>query len=306
MVTLRQIDGFLAAAETLSFSRAAQKLHVTQSAFSQLVRDMESALDVRLFDRTTRRVDLTDAGRALLPKMRSAVLVIKEACQEATAISRLEKGHVSVGALSSLACACVTPALGDLRRSYPGVTSSLYENHNPDLLNMVLEAKVEFAVCAQTQAATDLVFEQLLVEEVVAVVPAGHPLAGKSRQIWKKVGAEPLIMMTHHSSTRRAIADALEVNGIGDNPDYEVATLATAFSMVRSGFGIALMPMIGLLEMHKEGLAICRMVHPTATRTIAICHRRDRIPTAAALQLVQLVKTRVKKLSHPGIVQLGN
>lgn len=301
-VTLRQIEGFLAAADTLSFSRAAQKLHVSQSAFSQLVREMETALDLRLFDRTTRKVGLTDAGRALLLKMRSGLMTIEEACLDAQAISRLEKGNVSVGALPSLASGYVAQAVGDLRRQHPGVGVNLHEAQNPDLLEMVLQGKVEFSVCAHVPAVKDLVFETLFTEELVVVVPDNHPLAGKSRMGWKKLARVPLILMTHHSSTRRTIADALMESGLPDEPAFEVASLHTALGMVRAGLGAAIMPLSALLEMSMQGLVTCRLSGPVPTRRIALCSRRDRAASAAAQAVSRLIQQRVRQSLRPGIL----
>lgn len=294
-ITLRQIEAFLIAAETLSFSRAAQRLHVTQSAFSQLIRELESTLDVRLFDRTTRKVELTEPGRTLMVKMRAGVQAIEEACRDAQAIRRVEKGNVSLATLPSLAGGCVTQALGDLRRLHPGVTVTLHEAQNPDLLAMLAEGKVEFVVCAQAPAGKELVFEPLLADEVVAIVRAEHPLAGRKRQSWKKLAGESLILMATHSSTRGVVTDALRKNGLPTSPAYEVAGLATGLSMVRAGLGIAIMPWMALLEMKLDDLALCRFVRPTAVRQIAICRRRDRALSPAAQLVAQLVRQRLEQ-----------
>lgn len=294
-ITLRQIEAFLAAAETLSFSRAAQRMHVTQSAFSQQIRELEDALGVRLFDRTTRKVDLTEPGRALTDKMRAGVQAIEDACRDAQAISRVEKGNVSLATLPSLASGCVTQALGDLRRLHAGITVSLQEAQNPDLLAMLADGQVEFLVCAHAPAPKELVFEQLLQDELVAIVRAEHPLAGKSRQSWKKLAGEPLILMTKHSSTRAVVAEALQTNGLQIRPAYEVSGLPTGLSMVRAGLGVAIMPWMALLEMKLDDLELCRFVGPVAARQIAICRRRDRVLSPAAQLVVQLVRQRLQQ-----------
>jgi DNA-binding transcriptional LysR family regulator len=294
-ITLRQIEAFLAAAETLSFSRAAQQLHVTQSAFSQLIRELESVLEVRLFDRTTRKVDLSEPGRALLVKMRTGVTAIEEACRDAQAISRLERGNVSLGTLPSLASGSVTQALGDLRRLHPGITVSLQEAQNPDLLQMLLKSEVEFLVCAVAPAAPELLFEPLMMDEVVVVVRADHPLAGKSGQRWRLLARESLILMTQHSSTRGLIAQALRTNGVDAPPAYEVASVTTALSMVRAGLGATVMPQMALAEMNMDALAICRFVAPRAARELAICRRRDRVLSPAARIVVELVRERLEQ-----------
>ncbi|MGA0569591.1 LysR substrate-binding domain-containing protein [Variovorax sp. VNK109] len=304
-ITLRQIEGFLAAADTLSFSRAAQRMHLTQSAFSQLIREVEQALDLRLFDRTTRRVTLTESGATLVHKMREGLRAIEEACEDAQAISRLERGHLSVATLPSLAVGCVAQALGDLRRLYPGVTVSLHEAQNPELLAMVAQSQVEFAVCARVHVPQGLTFENVFAEELVAVVLDTHRLAGKSRQRWKSLAGTPLILMTHNSSTREQIERALRANGMDDEPTYEVASLFTALSMVRAGLGLTVMPLTAVLETNFAGLASCRLVQPTALRQIGICRRSDRQPSPAALQFAQLVSARVARALQPGISTEG-
>lgn len=302
-VTLRQVEGIAAIAETLSFSRAAQRMHITQSALSQMIREVERALGLRLFDRTTRRVALTASGAALMQKLRAGLVAIEDACEDAQAIARLERGHLAVATLPSLAVGCVTQALGDLRRQYPGVTVSLLEAQNPELFELVANSEVEFAVCARVQVPSGLTFENVFAEELVAVVPHDHPLACRHRLGWKTLASEPLILMTHNSSTRGKIAEALRSNEMEEGPAYEVASLFTALSMVRAGLGVTVMPLTALLEANFTGLASCRLLRPTVLRQIGICRRSDRQPSPAALEFAHLVNARVAQSLHPGITR---
>jgi LysR family carnitine catabolism transcriptional activator len=300
-ITLRQIEGFLAAAEELSFSKAARRLNVTQSAFSQSVRETEVALGVRLFDRTTRRVVLTASGAALLQKMRAGVAAIEEACEDARAINRLERRHLALATLPSQAARYVTGALGDLRRAHPGITLTVYEAHNPELMGMVRDERVELAVCARAPCSDELQFEPLYEEEIVAVVPGDHPLAGKSRQAWTRLAGTPLILMVQQSSTRGVIEQALRDNGIDERPAFEVTALATAIAIVRAGLGIAIQPLGALMEPDLQGLGVCRMIDPVATRQIGFYRRADCLPSEAALRVSELIRGRVRMLRRPGI-----
>ena len=296
-ITVRQIEGFLAAADGLSFTRAADQLHISQSAFSQLIREMEQALDVRLFDRTTRSVALTDSGRAMAKKLRQGMLMIEEACQDARAVSGLENGHLSVATLPSLAVGCVTQALGDLRRSYPGVTVNLHEGQNPDVLEMLESAKVDLAVCASTPGFSlpkDLLPEALFNEELAAVVLSDHPLARKKKHPWTALQNEPLILMSSNSSTREPVCEALRLNNMDDRPAYEVASLFTALSMVRAGLGITIMPLTALNEVNFSGLSKVRLSSPVTSRGIVLCRRKERLPSPAALWFADALKQRVE------------
>jgi DNA-binding transcriptional LysR family regulator len=294
-VTLRQIEGFLLAGEMLSFSRAAEALHITQSAFSQLVRELEGALGVRLFDRTTRRIALTDAGVILHAKMKRGVVEIDDACEEARAIARVEHGHITVGTLGSLAVGVVTRALGDLRKSYPGVKVSMREDYNGPLLERVAQGEVDFAVCAYSSAASGLHFEHLYDDELVAVMSRADPMAEVAAMRWSALKDASLVMLVRDSSTYEQVAVALAANRITREPDYEVANMFTALSMVRAGFGVTFIPAMVLGDVNMAGLAWKRLQRPVPTRHIGICRRGDRTASPAAARFEDLLRAEVQR-----------
>jgi DNA-binding transcriptional LysR family regulator len=294
-VTLRQIEGFLLAAELLSFSRAAEAMHITQSAFSQLVRELESALGVRLFDRTTRRIALTDAGVILQAKMKRGVLEIDDACEEARAIARVEHGHITVGTLASLAIGVVTRALGELRKGFPGVKVSMREDYNGPLLERVAQGEVDFAVCAHGEAASGLHFEPLFDDELVAVMRAADAGGDGPLLRWSALREAPLVMLVRDSATHDQIAAALAANRITREPDYEVANMFTALSMVRAGFGVTFVPAMVLGEVNLAGLAWRRLQRPVPMRRIGICRRGDRTASPAAARFEHLLRSEVDR-----------
>jgi LysR family carnitine catabolism transcriptional activator len=294
-VTLRQIEGFLLAGDLLSFTRAAEVLHITQSAFSQLIRELESALGVRLFDRTTRRIVLTDAGVVLHAKMKRGIVEIDDACQEARAIARVEHGHITVGTLASLAVGVVTRALGELRKSFPGVKVSMREDYNGPLLERVAQGEVDFAVCAHSGAASGLHFDHLFDDELVAVMRRSDPKAELAILRWPALKEESLVMLVRDSSTHEQIAAALAANRITREADYEVANMFTALSMVRAGFGVTFVPAMALQEVNMAGLAWKRLQRPAPMRRIGICRREDRTASPAAARFEDLLRTEVSR-----------
>lgn len=293
-VTLRQIEGFLLAGELLSFSRAAEAMHITQSAFSQLVRELEASLGVRLFDRTTRRMALTDAGATLLTKMKRGVLAIDDACEDARAIARVEQGHITVGTLASLAIGVVTRALGELRKSYPGVKVSMREDYNGPLLERVAQGEVDFAVCAQSDAGSALQFDPLFDDELVAVMRRGD--AGQDPVLrWSALQNASLVMLARDSATHEQISAALAANRITREPDYHVANMFTALSMVRAGFGVTFIPAMVLREVNLSGLAWKRLQRPVPLRRIGICRRSDRTPSPAVAKFELMLRAEVER-----------
>jgi LysR family carnitine catabolism transcriptional activator len=294
-VTLRQIEGFLLAGELLSFTRAAEAMHITQSAFSQLVRELESTLGVRLFDRTTRRIALTDAGVILHTKMKRGLVEIDDACEEARAIARVEHGRITVGTLASLAIGVVTRALGELRSNFPGVKVSMREDYNGPLLERVAQGEVDFAVCAHSEAASGLRFEHLFDDELVAVMRRSDPKADLPVLRWSALRDESLVMLVRDSSTHEQIAAALQANRITRDADYEVANMFTALSMVRAGFGVTFIPAMVLSDVNMAGLAWKRLRRPAPTRRIGICRREDRTASPAAAKFEDLLREEVNR-----------
>ena len=294
-VTLRQIEGFLLAGELLSFSRAAEAMHITQSAFSQLVRELESGLGVRLFDRTTRRIRLTEAGAALQAKMKRGLLEIDDACEEARAIARVEHGHISVGTLASLAIGIVTRTLGELRKAHPAIKVSMREDYNGPLLERVAQGEVDFAVCAYSEAVGGLHFDPLFNDELVAVMRRVDAGAEGRALRWSALQDVPLIMLVRDSATHEHITAALVANRVTREPDYEVANMFTALSMVRAGFGVAFIPAMVLRELNMSGLAFKRLQRPVPLRRIGICRRSDRTASPAVAKFEQLLRAEVER-----------
>jgi LysR family carnitine catabolism transcriptional activator len=294
-ITLRQIDGFLLAGELLSFSRAAEAMHISQSAFSQLVRELEASLELRLFDRTTRRIALTDAGAVLLRKMKRGVVEIHDACEEARAIARVEHGHITLGTLASLAVGVVTRAVGGLRKSYPGIKVSMREDYNGALLERVAQGEVDFAVCAHSDAAEGLGFEHLFDDELVAVMRQGDNRIGDRPLRWSTLKDESLVMTVRQSSTREQVSAALASHDITREADYEVANMFTALSMVRAGLGVTFIPVLVLAEVNMKGLGWARMAKPAPVRRIGICRRSDRTASPAALKFEEVLRGEVDK-----------
>jgi LysR family transcriptional regulator, carnitine catabolism transcriptional activator len=298
-VTLRQIEGFLLASELLSFSRAAEAMHITQSAFSQLVRELEATLGVRLFDRTTRRVALTDTARVMLAKLQHGVLEIEDACEEARAIARLEQGHITVGTLASLAIGVVTRALGELRRGFPGVKVSMREDYNGPLLERVAVGEVDFAVCAHGPAAAALQFEPLFDDELVAVMRRADAPEGSRVLRWSALQHRSIIMLVRDSATHEQVAGALAANRVTPERDYEVANMFTALSMVRAGLGVTFIPALVLREVNLAGLTWKRLQRPVPLRQIGICRRKDRSASPAASHFERLLRGEVQRtLEH--------
>lgn len=291
VVTLRQITGFLAAAELLSFTKAAERMHMTQPAFSQLVREMESALGVKLFDRTTRQVRLTDFGEVARVRLGAGLALVRDVCHEARTFARLESGHLAIGTLQSTAIGVVTDALGVLKQRAPGITISLHEDFNGALLDRLAAGEFEIAVCARARMDAGTVFSSLFTESFAAVVPANHPAASRRWFDWRVLETTAVVLTGARSSTREQVDAAIRGSGVAVCDRYEVENMFTALSMARAGLAVTFVPETILPRVPRSGVAVIQVRNPGVRRTIGIARRRDRSLSPAATQFVALLRT---------------
>ena len=176
-IKYRPLKAFLLAVQTGSFTHAADRLGVTQPSFTALIRDLEDILGVRLFDRNTRGIALTAAGKDFLARIERPVADLEEAYRSILDLAAVRRGSVVVGSLPSTSLTLVPPALRMLRAAHPTLRVRVVEAHNDDLVTMVRTNQIEFAIAAMLAPAADLAFQPLLEDAFAAVFPAGHELA---------------------------------------------------------------------------------------------------------------------------------
>ncbi len=163
-IKYRSLKALLLAAETGSFTHAADRLGVTQPSFTSLIQDLEVILDVRLFERTTRSIGLTAAGEEFLARIQRPVTDLEEAYRSMLDLAAVKRGAIVLGALPSTALTLIPATLGALQHKYPGLQIRVVEAHNDDLLAMLRTNQIEFALATLLGAAPDLDFQPLVAD----------------------------------------------------------------------------------------------------------------------------------------------
>ncbi len=286
---LRQLQGFAAAAVHGSFSAAARELAMTQPAFSQLVRELETSLRVKLFERTTRRVELTEAGRRFLAMIERPLDDLDDAYRFAREMAAGTRGRIVFASLPSVAFGLVTHALARFKALHPAITARLIEDQDANIAERVRHREVDFGIGTLNTPRDELAFRELMADELQAVFPARHALAAKRRLTWRDLAAAPLVLLPKQSSVRALVEHGFAAAGVAREPDYEVANMVTALSMVRAGLGVTVMPRMVLAELNMKGLAAGRINDPRPVRSIGIITRRDRPLSPAAGAYVDLL-----------------
>lgn len=280
-IKFRQLKAFLLAMEAGSFRAAADRLSVTQSSFSALIRELERDVGAALFERTTRRLAPTDAGRRLYDRIRNPIADLEEGYGHVREVGRGERGVMTFGVLPSLAAGMATRHLAAFQRRFPDVRVKLRERKHGELVEAVVAGDVEFGIGVLMRPVPELQFTRLTDDELLFAVPEGHPLAG-TVPTWKSLERFPYIYVGH-GNTEHALALAQ----VRTAAAYEVEHVATALEMVRQGLGVSVVPSSVLPSVNLDGLVCLPVRGEAAVRRIGVIRKKDRRLGAAARAFVE-------------------
>lgn len=295
---LRQLEGFVAAADNGSFAAAASVMAMTPAAFSQLIRELETTLGMALFERTTRRVALTDAGQRLLSSVRRPLADLSEVSADMRALAGGLRGKVSLSILHSLAFGIGTNALAQLRQSRPDITVKMIEDQNEVLIERVRTREVDMGLGMFTRAYEDLEFQPLFEDELVAVLPATHPLRTTKTISWAQLAKTPLILLQAKSSVRSLVDAGLLVAGNPTHEITEVVSMVTALNMAQAGFGVTVLPKLSLASLKTAGMVVRAIGEPRPRRKIGLLRRANRPSSPAEAQLAAALASAAAALLH--------
>jgi DNA-binding transcriptional LysR family regulator len=244
--SLRQLRAFVAVAESSSFSRAADLLALTQPAVSRNVTELELLLGVQLLHRTTREVELTEAGRLLYGNV-TRVLEDLDACLlEVQGLATQRKGRVSVASSPTLSANLLPQCIARCRQQAPGVNLKLLDRIQSDVLQSVRSGEVDFGVVIDPSEKQDLHAQTILTEPFCLVSLSSHPLARRKEVHWAELAGSSLVLLDHASGSRRLIDAALQAHGATASVVQDVGHTATIYSMVEQGLGLSVVPQLAI------------------------------------------------------------
>ncbi|WP_171181470.1 LysR family transcriptional regulator [Ruegeria sp. HKCCD8929] len=297
MDRVKQIEAFLAVAQTRNFTRAADKMGMSQPALSSLVSKFEQELGIRLFDRTTRTVELTQAADDFLPDAERILLDIESSIESLRDSAALLKGHLRIAALPSLFSSFLPALLQDFRGEFPGLNVSLREAQAGELVELVAENKCDIGFGIAPDDVPNIRFRPLFEDHFVLVVGAGSPFAGRSTVPWAELADHSIIAMQLKTSVREAIERAAIANSLHLKIAFEVQYMASAVGLARAGHGATILPSTAIKDIGLEGISIAELTEPTLTRKIGFVQNAERLLAPAANRLVQYLDShRVKYL----------
>ena len=295
--TPRDLDIFLVLAETGSFRRTAAQVHLSQSAVSGVVARLEESLGTRLFDRTTRSVNLTAAGQVFVEQAKLLNAQTLEAVERVQHITQIQSGKVSMAALPSLSATVVPRVMARYAAQYPDIALQLHDTLSGPAFDLVRAGSVDFALTAANPDYPDLDYTPLSADGFVLLIPLNHRLAkGKTPLNWLQVAELTHISMPLPASVRQYANAALIEHRIAFQPRYEVEHIATIHAMVKAGLGVAALPELAAAFVHQDGVVIRRLTGPDIQRPIGVVTRRSRSLSPAAQEMVRMLRQETTAL----------
>lgn len=318
--TLRQMRAFVALAKTGNFTLAAQSMHVTQSALSGLIKELEQTLTVRVVDRSTRRIAITDVGRELYPLFSQMIDDLDRALANIADRAQLKKGIVRVAAPQLMACTLLPGVIAAWQQRYPEVRISLADCQVESVTARVLSGESDLGIGPERDDAAQLETRELMTMPFEAVLPPAHPLLARAsergaghapdRSIgWDELAAWPVIAL-RGQFTERLLADMhanshahAHTNAHADaqpgarevtlKPAHEVSTMTTALAMVAAGIGVTICMPYAAALVRQHGLHTLPLADPVLTRRFFVYTREQRSLSPAAEAFIDFLLSYV-------------
>jgi LysR family transcriptional regulator, carnitine catabolism transcriptional activator len=287
---LRHIRAFLAAARISNFTRAAAELHVSQSALTVQIKQLEDTLGVRLFDRGKRRVTLTQAGKEVLAPLERILVDTEALIARTRQLAGLRRGIVSLAVLPSIGAQVLPGVLKDFVSLHPGVVVQIRDVLAEGVIEAVKKEEVDFGIGTKTHSDRELKTIPLMTDELCAVVPQSHLRARQKSITLKELAALPLILTTKNSSVRKLVDTAAKKEKLALSIAFETVNMSTAFGLVNAGLGIAILPEIVARTQNTPAIRCVSITKPSLNRTIEIIQKKDRSLSPAAAKLVEILR----------------
>ncbi|RDI97024.1 LysR family transcriptional regulator [Dyella solisilvae] len=271
-ISLRQLRAFLAVARQQHFRRAADHLHLSQPAVSRYIAELEAELGVRLFDRTTRAVVPTEAGRYLEGAIGRVLDELEGVLDHVQSEGERRRGKVHVASVPTLSAGLMPQCIADCARRYPELTIQLHDQSQTQVLDAVLGGEVDFGVAIAPPANAEFDSESILRDPFVLVCRPDHALARLDRVPWRKLQGQPLVLLDYSSGSRRLIDHALASRGIEAQVVQQTGHTLTAFRMVEAGLGVSVSPALS----PPPSTLVTRPLTPQESRDVVLLKRRQR------------------------------
>lgn len=289
---MHQLRYVVAVARTGNFSRAAEQCHIAQPSLSQQIQKLEEELGERLFDRMKRIAKLTPHGKAFLPHAVRILEEVDAAHREVTAAQNLLRGTIAVGVLPTIAPYLLPAVIAEFALAFPGLEIVVQEDTTARLLAMLQACELDFALTSLPIHDDRFVVRELFAEELLLAVPPGHRLARRRAVKAADLNGERLIVLKEGHCLGDQVLNFCERGDLHPKISFRSAQLETIQALVRAGVGVSLIPAMAVRDNDPDGLTYRSFVAPRPGRKIVTLWPRQRPPSRAATEFIEMIKNR--------------
>ncbi|HEX4325270.1 MAG TPA: LysR family transcriptional regulator [Burkholderiales bacterium] len=290
---LQQLQAFIAVAERGSFRAAAEQIHLSAPALSRRIERLETGLGVRLFNRTTREVELTGLGRVFLERARAALDDLEAAMLGVTDLAATRTGLVTVACVPSAALYFLPAVISRFCTRYPSIRLRVVDEAVNAVISSVLSGESDFGISFMGTRVPEIDFDPIHTDPFVLAVRRNHRLAGRPWVSWAELEGERLIAVARSSGNRQLLDDALAKAGRHPAAILEVSHIATLLGMVEAGLGVAAVPRMAISPRHSALIGI-PLRQPAVSRSLGLITRHGAAMRPAAETFCGYLRTALK------------
>lgn len=279
---LSDLRAFVAASDLGSFRAAADALCISQSALGRRIEKLETALGVRLFERTTRHLELTTVGRGFLHKARHILHELESALLGTRDVAERLSGEVTIACVPSAVGYFLPRVVKAYHEKYPGIRLRIRDETSAQILVSVARSEADFGLTYIGTLEPDIEFRPLIEDPFVVACSRTHPLAGKKEVKWSELAEHDYVAVAKGSGNRMLIDLALADTPVSLHWFCEVQHVPSLVSLVEAGVGIGVVPKLGMPRGKHATLISIPLVEPSISRRLGLITRRGRALSAAA------------------------
>lgn len=288
--TIRQLRAFLAVYQLRKLSTAAQRLFVTQSAVSMLIRQLEEGLDTRLFDRTTRSLKPTAAAEQMMVTVERILRDVDSLSNDFRELATLERGRVTLAITPTLAAFLLPEAMRAFSEQHPKVRVLVNDCAPDQFISRIIGEHVDFGIGTPERPGAEVEVQRLMRDHLALVCRSDHPLA-KARVVrWSDLGRHPVITVRPGYGVRPLIDGTAAEAGVTLDVVNEVSFLSTAIWMTAAGMGASIMPSAFARAEADPSLVVKVLSAPRVARDISVVIKRGHSLSAAARAFIEALK----------------
>lgn len=284
---IRQLHYFMAVCEEMHFTKAAEKIGVSQPTLSQQIRALENELNMPLFDRIGKKIALTEAGTLLLNYGTEILDNIQNVKDSIADLRQIQRGTIKVGLMPSDLDYRISELIIDFHHKFPKV--KLMVIASIEILQQVLESEVDIGIGTNVLPNDRLIMIPLCKEEYVLTVSKSHPLAGKKSIDLDELRDLPMVMYPEGFMGRDLVEETVRKHGFRLNSILETSSVTSIIRLVKANIGATLQPYPLIKQMNDPALHTIRIKDDPPSRSLSIIYRSDRyLGQAAKAFIVQI------------------